>query len=189
MGQAFWCRGPGSSARFTADDYPSLQPKHAYEDDYASLLEAQVEITGLFGNVHDILYASKKRTIGLMLMGDYTRYLDDHDRGLAAWKGTWGSLKVSPYLKSLLDLQHEYLRLYVTAFAFQAVVCRTLHQSQRQQGHVTPPRTYFPDGVMACPDSRYIFSAVEAASNLLRILCEQIDPVRHLRYLPVRFLL
>jgi hypothetical protein len=73
MGQAFWCRGPGLSTRFTADDYPTLQPKHAYEDYYAAILQAQVELTTLLGIVHDILYASKSRTVQLMLMGDYTK--------------------------------------------------------------------------------------------------------------------
>ncbi|KAI7160904.1 hypothetical protein KC349_g3189 [Hortaea werneckii] len=122
----------GSSARFTANDYPTLQPKHAYEDDFASVLQAQVEITSLFGQVHDILYSSKERTVNLMLKGDYTKYLDDHARALAAWKDNWKSLRVSQYLKAILDLHYEYLRLYVTAFAFQAVVCRTMQE--------TPPR-------------------------------------------------
>lgn len=188
MGQAFWCRGIGSSARFTANDYPTLQPKHAYEDDLASVLQAQVEITLLFGQVHDILYSSKRRTIDLMLVGDYTKYLDDHAQALAAWKSKWDGLRVASYLKSVLDLHHEYLRLYVTAFAFQAVICRALKETPQSQSHNTS-RSYFPHGIMACPDSQFIFDAIDAASRLLKILTEQIHPISQLRYLPVRFLL
>ncbi|KAI7278868.1 hypothetical protein KC345_g5705 [Hortaea werneckii] len=190
MGQAFWCRGIGSSARFTADDYPTLQPKHAYEDDFASVLQAQVEITSLFGQVHDILYSSKERTVNLMLKGDYTKYLDDHGRALAAWKDSWKGLRVSQYLKAILDLHYEYLRLYVTAFAFQAVVCRAMQETpQNHSRRNTKPRSCFPHGIMACPDSQSIFDAIDAATGLLKILTESMDPVNHIRYLPVRFLL
>ncbi|KAI6840181.1 hypothetical protein KC340_g13492 [Hortaea werneckii] len=190
MGQAFWCRGIGSSARFTANDYPTLQPKHAYEDDFASVLQAQVEITSLFGQVHDILYSSKERTVNLMLKGDYTKYLDDHARALAAWKDSWKSLRVSRYLKAILDLHYEYLRLYVTAFAFQAVVCRAMQETPSNQGgRNKKSRSCFPHGIMACPDSQSIFDAIDAATGLLKILTESMDPVNHIRYLPVRFLL
>ncbi|KAH8901756.1 hypothetical protein GQ53DRAFT_708089 [Thozetella sp. PMI_491] len=189
MGQAFWCRGPGSSARFTLEDYPSLLPKYPYEDNFAAILQAQVEITGIFGNIHDILYASKMRTLGLMLMGDYTRYLDDSDRALAAWKDTWGKLNVSSHLRCLLDLQHEYLRLYVSAFAFQAVICRALDRTSPTSQFGLKNPNIFPHGTMATPDGRYIYTAVESSRNLLRIVNDRIDPARHLRYLPVRFYL
>ncbi|RMY61168.1 hypothetical protein D0865_01145 [Hortaea werneckii] len=180
----------GSSARFTANDYPTLQPKHAYEDDFASVLQAQVEITSLFGQVHDILYSSKERTVNLMLKGDYTKYLDDHARALAAWKDSWKSLRVSQYLKAILDLHYEYLRLYVTAFAFQAVVCRAMQETpSKQGGRNKKSRSCFPHGIMACPDSQSIFDAIDAATGLLKILTESMDPVNHIRYLPVRFLL
>ncbi|KAI7339759.1 hypothetical protein KC315_g1078 [Hortaea werneckii] len=179
-----------SSARFTANDYPTLQPKHAYEDDFASVLQAQVEITSLFGQVHDILYSSKERTVNLMLKGDYTKYLDDHARALAAWKDSWKSLRVSQYLKAILDLHYEYLRLYVTAFAFQAVVCRAMQETPSNQGgRNKKSRSCFPHGIMACPDSQSIFDAIDAATGLLKILTESMDPVNHIRYLPVRFLL
>ncbi|KAL3459588.1 hypothetical protein BJX64DRAFT_279100 [Aspergillus heterothallicus] len=192
MGQAFWCRGPGLSTRFTADDYPTLKPKHAYEDDYAAILQSQVELTTLFGNVHDILYASKSRTVGLMRMGDYTKYLDDSAKALAAWKDTWdGSscMNVSAHLRFLLNLQYEYLRLYVNAFAFQAVICRATDRSSGTANHDPAQATYFPHSVMASADGRHIYLAIDAAMNLLRIINEHIDPVRHLRYLPVRFYL
>ncbi|GAB1743662.1 hypothetical protein NU219Hw_g588t1 [Hortaea werneckii] len=180
----------GSSARFTANDYPTLQPKYAYEDDFASVLQAQVEITSLFGQVHDILYSSKERTVNLMLKGDYTKYLDDHARALAAWKDSWKSLRVSQYLKAILDLHYEYLRLYVTAFAFQAVVCRAMQETPPNHGRRnTKSRSCFPHGIMACPDSQSIFDAIDAATGLLKIFTENMDPVNHIRYLPVRFLL
>lgn len=58
MGQAFSCRGPSLVTKFTASDLPTLQPQSAYENDYASVLQSQLELTVLFGNIHDLLYAS-----------------------------------------------------------------------------------------------------------------------------------
>lgn len=147
----------------------------------ASLLQAQVEITTLFGNIHDLLYPSKSHTLGLMRRGEYTKYLDDSVTALFSWKNTWTSIKVAPHLKCTLDLLFEYLRLYIHAFAFQAVVCRRGRSSKRE--------TLFPDGVIASPDGRHVYLAIDAAKNLVALLNDDVDPVKHLRYFPVRFYL
>jgi hypothetical protein len=122
MGQAFWCRGPGLSRRFTAQDFPSLQPNHANNEDLASWIQAQVELTTLFGNAHDILFASKSHTVKLITRGDYVKYIDDTSRAMTAWEHAWQSIAVSKHLKSFLTLMKDYLRLYVNAFAFQAAI-------------------------------------------------------------------
>ncbi|KAL4894523.1 hypothetical protein BDV59DRAFT_207115 [Aspergillus ambiguus] len=185
MGQAFWCRGPGLSARFTVDDYPSLRPQTQGGVDHASFVQAQVELTTIFGNVHDILYASKTRTVQLMLMGDYAKYLDDSSKALVMWKETWGSVDLPPHLGCLLILQFEYLRLYINAFAFQAVLYRSSRNITGDLGKTS----YFPYSVMATPDGRHIYLAIDAAKNVLKGLMERLNPTKHLRYLPVRFYL
>lgn len=187
MGQAFWCRGPGLSTRFTVDDYPTLKRTNAYDEDFASVLQAQVDLTTLFGNAHDILYASKNRTAGLMLVGDYKKYLDDSIRAMAAWKETWSTLSVSIHLKCMLEILFQYLKLYVSAFAFQAVLCRSANRDPSASGPL--PRNCFPHGVMACPDAQNIYLSISSAKKVLTLLIECMDPVRHIRYLPVRFYL
>ncbi|KAI0975485.1 hypothetical protein F4678DRAFT_470060 [Xylaria arbuscula] len=87
-------RGPSLSARFTADDFPSLRTKHSDEDDLASLLQAQIKLT---------------RTKELMIRGDYTN---------------WNKLNTTRHLKCCLTIMEHYLLLYVNAFAFQAVLYR-----------------------------------------------------------------
>ncbi|KAF2148173.1 hypothetical protein K461DRAFT_316551 [Myriangium duriaei CBS 260.36] len=181
MGQAFWCRGPGLSTRLTAADFPDLNPVNAYNDDLAALLQAEIELTTLFGNIHDILYASKSHTVGLMVRGDYNKYLDDSIIALSAWRSAWTRINVSANLKSMLDMSFEYLQLYIHAFAFQAVVCRMSKTSKSDH--------CFPISVMASPDGRHIYLAINAAKALQDIFTSQLDPVRFLRYLPVRFYL
>lgn len=192
MGQAFWCRGPSLSARFTAKDFPSLQPQQAGNEDFASLVQAQVELTTIFGNAHDILFASRSRTAELMTRGDYTKYIDDTNRAMASWKNAWRSISVSPHLRTTLNLAYEYLRLYVNAFAFQAV----LYRNSRNTGttstrSINEPQTsnLFPDSTMASPDARYIYETVDAAETLIKMVTEDLDPTQHVRYMPSRFYL
>ncbi|KAH8427732.1 fungal specific transcription factor domain-containing protein [Aspergillus melleus] len=187
MGQAFWCRGPGLSTHFTAHDYPSLHPHKAGQVDYASFIQAQVELTTIFGNVHDILYASKSRTVQLILMGDYIKYLDDSAKALDMWKRSWSDFDVPSHLKGLLMLQFEYLRLYMNAFAFQAV----LYRSSREEGPAGHEKmvSYFPYSVMASPDGRHIYLTIDAAKGVLRELLNRLNPTMHLRFLPVRYYL
>ncbi|QMW34221.1 hypothetical protein G4B84_009687 [Aspergillus flavus NRRL3357] len=186
MGQAFWCRGPGLSTRFTIEDYPYLRPQKANGVDYASFVQAQVELTTIFGNIHDILYASKTRTVQLMLMGDYTKYLDDSSKALAMWKEAWANVDLPFHLSGLLCLQFEYLRLYINAFAFQAVLYRTPKSPVESDNGKT---SYFPYSVMANADGRHIYIAIDAAKSVLKYLMEPLNPNKHLRYIPVRFYL
>lgn len=183
MGQAFWSRGPALSARFTADDFPSLQPQYTAGEDFASLLQAQVELTTLFGNAHDILFASKQRTAELMARGDYTKYIDDASRAVVAWESAWSRLTASPHLKCCLKMMEKYLCLYVNAFAFQAVLYRA------SVSGVDVSKPCFPHSTMASPDARHIYEAVNAAEALLKIVTEDVDPEKHLRYMPARFYL
>ncbi|KAI1288981.1 hypothetical protein F5Y03DRAFT_388940 [Xylaria venustula] len=159
--------GPPLSTRFTADDFPSLRPKHSYEDGLASLLQAQIELTTLFGNAHDILFASKQRT----------------KEAVAAWKDSLNKLNTARHLKCCLMIMEHYLLLYVNAFAFQAV----LYRYSATPG--TRARSCFPASTMASPDAQRIYAAVDAANKILRITAEEIDPEKHLRYLPARFYL
>jgi hypothetical protein len=191
MGQLFWSRGPALSTRFTAGDFPTLQPKSETDDDYASVLQATVELTQLFHNVHDILYSSKSRTMEIMFMGDYSRYLDDFLRALMAWHQSWGGLNVPLKLKHTLRLMYEYLCLYVNAFSFQSVISRASVTAKDfpvgSSSNYPQTSTLFPKGLMASPDGRYVFEAIRAAKMVLQVTA-QIDTT-DLRFMPSRFYL
>lgn len=186
MGQAFWCRGPGLAVPVTAEDFPSLRSQGPNnEEDLATWIQAQVELTTLFGNAHDILFPSKARTVELIVRGDYVKYIDDTTRALSAWQYSWRAIAVSKHLRSCLTLMREYLRLYVSAFAFQAV----LYRASRVVPDETTGNLDFPNSTMASPDARYIYDALDAAESLLKIFIEDFDPQNHLRYIPARFYL
>ena len=55
-------------------DFPLLRAKAPESDDYASIFKANLELTQLFGNAHDILYSNRGRELKLILAGDYVNY-------------------------------------------------------------------------------------------------------------------
>jgi hypothetical protein len=92
IGRAFWSRGPGPMTGFVSHDFPSLQPVQQGDEDYAKIIQATLDLTQLYGNVHDILYSGMRTSNQMMLMGDYVKYADDFRTALSRWNRVWGTL-------------------------------------------------------------------------------------------------
>jgi hypothetical protein len=98
VGRAFWSRGPvalagiGRHGRQTFDDFRPLLPETPDETDYASVLQANLDLTQLFSNVHDVLYSGMGSSMKMMLAGNYVKYVDDFRRAIEGWKSIWGTL-------------------------------------------------------------------------------------------------
>jgi hypothetical protein len=120
IGKAFWSRGPGPMTSLDARDFPSLR---STSDDFAAIFEANLALTQLFSNAHDVLYATKTRSNQLNTGGEYVKYIDDFRVSLRHWNERWGVMPCSEPLKASLVLSYEYLRLYVNAFAYQVSGC------------------------------------------------------------------
>lgn len=119
IGKAFWSRGPGPLTTLRAQDFPSLQSRIYRQDDFSAIFQANLELTQLFSNAHDVLYATKSRSSQLNFGGEYVKYIDDFRVALRHWNENWGVFTCSQPLKASLILSYEYLRLYVNAFAYQ----------------------------------------------------------------------
>ncbi|CBF88813.1 uncharacterized protein ANIA_10120 [Aspergillus nidulans FGSC A4] len=189
IGRAFWSRGPGPMTGLVSQDFPSLQPVKAGDEDYAQIFQATLDLTQLYGNVHDLLYSGMRTSNQMMLMGDYVKYVDDFRLAILRWKSRWGSLKCSPPMQTTLQLSYEYLRLYTNAFAFQAAISQSLSKQKNdgrsQREHL---RATF-DNVASMQDARFIIESLDAAKVYLTILVETADPEKHLRFMPLRFYL
>jgi hypothetical protein len=92
LGKGFWSRGPGPLSGLRSSDFPTLEPTNPNEDNWALVFQANLELTLIFSNVHDILYASKGRGWNEMIEGRYIKFLDDFRTNLRSWHDTWGSL-------------------------------------------------------------------------------------------------
>lgn len=92
IGKGFWSRGPGPLSGLRSSDFPTLQPppNSQNSDDWSRIFQANLELTQIFGNVHDILYSSKGHGWKEMLEGRYTKYLDDFRTSIRNWHELWG---------------------------------------------------------------------------------------------------
>jgi hypothetical protein len=90
--RATWSRGPGPLSGVKSEDFPTLQPRSPNEDNWALIFQANLELTQIFSNVHDILYSSKGHGWKEMLEGRYTKYLDDFRTSIRSWNDVWGTL-------------------------------------------------------------------------------------------------
>jgi hypothetical protein len=208
IGRAFWSRGPGPMTGFVSQDFPSLQPVNEGDEDYARIIQATLDLTQLYGNVHEILYSGMRSSNQMMLMGDYIKYADDFRTAISRWNRTWGSLDCgtisplstfthlligagSPRIKTTLQMSYEYLRLYTNAFAFQAAISQAMvrkpntgdQHSQREHLRATF------GNVASMSDARFIYESLDAAKSYLDILVSAVNPEQHLRFMPLRFYL
>ncbi|KAJ5774777.1 hypothetical protein N7457_009673 [Penicillium paradoxum] len=206
IGRAFWSRGPGPMTGLVSQDFPSLQPVNDGDEDYAKIFQAMLDLTQLYGNVHEVLYSGMRTSNQMMLMGDYVKYVDDFRLAILRWKSLWGSLDCklffrwsyfvlsniragSPPMRATLQLSYEYLRLYTTAFAFQAAISQSLVKPRNGlQGQREHLRSTFKN-VASMPDSRFIYESVDAAKSYLTLLVDLVDPEKHLHFMPLRFYL
>lgn len=193
IGKAFWSRGPGPMTGLSAQDFPGLRALRIPSDDYAEIWEANLELTQLFSNAHDVLYSSKNRSSQLNAGGEYVKYIDDFRAAIKAWHNTWGMLTCSPPLKASLILSYEYLRLYINAFAYQATMNRMVVHASEYANNPKPRRGIvaapFTDFVAATPDARFIYDSVDAAKCILITFNSLVDPVLTFRYMPLRYYL
>ncbi|KAM5451421.1 hypothetical protein McanMca71_003880 [Microsporum canis] len=189
IGRAFWSRGPGPMTGLVSHDFPSLQPQSPHDEDYSKIFQAILDLTQLYGNVHDVLYSGMRTSRNMMLMGDYVKYIDDFRVAISRWYRLWGKMQCSGHLNVMLQMSYEYLKLYTNAFAFQAAISQALHKpksdSVSQRDHL---RAAF-SNVASMQDSRFIYESVEAAKSYLTILTNYVDPERRLHFMPLRFYL
>ncbi|KAG4443349.1 hypothetical protein IFR05_001138 [Cadophora sp. M221] len=185
VGKGFWARGPGPLSGLKADNFPTLQRASDHEEDFATIFQANLELTQIFSNVHDILYSSKGHAWKEMLEGRYAKYLDDFRYSIRTWMDAWGSLNCHPFIKASLMLTYDYLRLYVNAFAYQATISRAL-TDQRDSQH--NPNGSVPLINSSAPDARFIYEAVNAATSLLTRFNDSVTP-ETLRHMPSSYYL
>ncbi|KAH8587710.1 hypothetical protein B0O99DRAFT_526359 [Bisporella sp. PMI_857] len=185
LGKAFWSRGPGPLSGMKANDFPTLKPLAPGDEDRASIFQANLELTQIFSNCHDILYASKGNGWKEMLEGRYAKYIDDFRASIRNWNRTWGHLIGSPPAKPSLLLTFDYLRLYVNAFAYQATIARAVlypRDKQHNSSEVMPLID------ASAPDARFIYESLDAAKDLLAHFNSFVD-IETLRYMPTLYYL
>lgn len=107
LGKGFWARGPGPLPDKSMEEFPTLEPSpHEHGQDHLGrIFKAQLGLTQLFSNVHDILYSSRGNGWKEMLEGRYAKYLDDFRMSIRNWQSQWGKLECRwPTVQTRLSL-------------------------------------------------------------------------------------
>ncbi|KAL3483781.1 hypothetical protein BJX62DRAFT_219637 [Aspergillus germanicus] len=182
LGRPFACRGLQPAILSGQQGSPIVDSQGGGRDDFTSVFRARLELTQIFTNVHEILYCGMDNGSNLIVLGNYTTYLDDFRAAIAAWHTVWGSLTCSRNVKVLLQMSYEYLRLYTNAFAFQAAAHRPSSTTLRSSISI-----HGIGGTGSLPEARFMYEAVDAAKSLLTILNNYIPPGESIHCFPVRF--
>ncbi|GKT95902.1 fungal Zn binuclear cluster domain containing protein [Colletotrichum tofieldiae] len=154
------------------------------------------------------LFKSRKHTTDIIQSGKYTEMLKDFQPLLQDWWKEFERYRLPPYIRHILTIEYEYVRIYVNSLSLQAVVERctnnaghTAHAGHGAHGNHNAgsaaqlsPQTqnYFGKlplgqlGGFGASDQEYIKEVISGCRNLLRTVVEGLLPGDYLKHAPVR---
>ncbi|KAL1413416.1 hypothetical protein Q8F55_001182 [Vanrija albida] len=209
-GLAFWSRGPaicfsgyssisqtGEAAAAVHFPYmmnptsatPGEPPTLVDVNESASMMQAHLELTQIMTNAHDILFSTPSRTSALVRKGEYFKFLEHFKRALDSFTLTWKdkTWRVDS-VRELTWCTYHFVRLYVSAFAFQAHVQRAQERAEQEREPRSGAVSMFPRGSATSPDALFIYDSIDSAHEILHI-CIRLAQSGVLRYLPSRYLI
>lgn len=153
------------------------------------------------------LFRSRKHTTEIIQTEKYVELLKEFQPMLQDWRTQFERYQLPPYIRHILTIEYEYVRIYVNSLSLQAVVERCANIASGQavaapnhpaasasSGHQLSPKTQDIYGKMpigniggvSVADQEYIREVVEGSRNLLRAVVEGLLPDDYLKHAPVR---
>ncbi|EAQ91184.1 hypothetical protein CHGG_03119 [Chaetomium globosum CBS 148.51] len=150
------------------------------------------------------LFRSRKHTTEIIQTGKYTELLADFQPMLKEWWNQFERFRLPPYIRHVLTIEYEYVRIYINSLSLQAVVERCTNNAGggtgpggSVSGHSGPqlsPQTqnYYGKlplgqlGGFGAEDQEYVREVVNGSRNLLRTVVEGLLPGDYLKHAPVR---
>ncbi|KAJ4391363.1 zinc finger transcriptional activator [Gnomoniopsis smithogilvyi] len=153
------------------------------------------------------LFGSRKHTTEIITTGRYVELLKEFQPMLQEWRIQFERYQLPPYIRHILTIEYEYVRIYVNSLSLQAVVERCANIASGQTGavpnnaassaptvHQLSPKTQDIYGKMpigniggvSAADQEYIREVMEGSRNLLRTVVEGLLPDDYLKHAPVR---
>lgn len=153
------------------------------------------------------LFRSRKHTTEIIQTDRYVELLKEFQPMLQDWWTQFERYQLPPYIRHILIIEYEYVRIYVNSLSLQAVVERCANIASGQagaapnsaaapasSGHHLSPKTQDIYGKMpigniggvSAADQEYIREVVEGSRNLLRAVVEGLLPDDYLKHAPVR---
>ena len=151
------------------------------------------------------LFKSRQYTTKIIQDGSYIELLKDFQPMLKAWSTEFQRFRLPPYIRHILSIEYEYVRIYVNSLSLQAVVERctnnaSSHNNPAQgDGSAAGPAPFSPKtqnyygklplfglGGFNASDQEYVRQVVDGSRNLLKTVVDGLLPGDYLKHAPVR---
>ncbi|KAF7547532.1 hypothetical protein G7046_g8972 [Stylonectria norvegica] len=152
------------------------------------------------------LFRSRKHTTEIIQNGKYVELLKDFMPLLKDWWKEFELFQLPQFIRHILTIEYEYVRIYINSLSLQAVVERCTnnagHTASSAQGGPAAgsghtqlsPQTMINFGKLplgqlggfTVHDQEYVREVVEGSRNLLRTVVEGLLPGDYLKHAPVR---
>lgn len=151
------------------------------------------------------LFRSRQYTTQIIKDGSYIELLKDFQPMLRAWRKEFERFRLPQYIRHILSIEYEYVRIYVNSLSLQAVVERCTSNAGNQSSGASHPAngntteglspgaaSYYGKlplaslGGFGAADQAYVREVVDGSRNLLKTVVEGLLPGDYLKHAPVR---
>ncbi|CAG9991315.1 unnamed protein product [Clonostachys byssicola] len=151
------------------------------------------------------LFRSRKHTTAIIQSGKYVDLLGEFAPLLRDWYKEFERFRLPQFLRHILTIEYEYVRIYINSLSLQAVVERCTNNAGNANGVVNgaqaaphnaslSPQTILSYGKLplgqlggfTIHDQEYVREVVQGSRNLLRTVVDGLLPSGHLKHAPVR---
>lgn len=149
---------------------------------------------------NDKLFRSRKHTTEIIQSGKYIELVKEFAPLLEDWYKEFERFRLPPFIRHILTIEYEYVRIYFNSLSLQAVVERcTSNASNNGNGSTNnntqlSPQTILTYGKLplgqlggfTVHDQEHVREVVEGCRNLLRTVVDGLLPGGYLKHAPVR---
>ncbi|KAL7946889.1 hypothetical protein V8C42DRAFT_364165 [Trichoderma barbatum] len=147
------------------------------------------------------LFKTRKHTTEIIQSGKYVDLLRDFTPLLKDWYREFELFRLPQYIRHILTIEYEYVRIYINSLSLQAVVerCTNNAGNTSSSGNGLQPTHLSPQtminygklplgqlGGFTVHDQEYVREVVDGSRNLLRTVVEGLLPGGYLKHAPVR---
>ncbi|PHH61877.1 hypothetical protein CDD80_1415 [Ophiocordyceps camponoti-rufipedis] len=140
------------------------------------------------------LFRTRKHTTEIIQNGKYVELLREFGPLLRDWYREFRLFQLPQYIRHILTIEYEYVRIYVNSLSLQAVVERCANNACQPASTQLSPQTIINYGKLplgqlggfTVHDQEYVREVVDGSRNLLRTVVEGLLPGRYLKHAPVR---
>ncbi|KAG9252611.1 uncharacterized protein F5Z01DRAFT_638116 [Emericellopsis atlantica] len=166
------------------------------------IIHCWAAITNAMHLGNEKMFRSRAHTAEIIRTGQYLDLLREFTPLLQDWFREFERFRLPPYLKYILTIEYEYVRIYINSLSLQAVVerCTSNAGNQNGAGGLTnsgvqlSPQTILNYGKLplgqlggfSSHDQEYVREVVEGCRNLLGIVVDGLLPGGYLKHAPVR---